>query len=228
MQNPIRDWAPNDPRWLIPGGLFTLLVVGLLVWLHVFGEIQVEGTDLGLQYDGVLYTESMPDSVPENLKIADERLPENLKFPRDAKGELAVQWGGASQMCKGSIDGEEVEFLCEPGWITVVLWDAKMASCTGDACEAGMAFWDPTKRTCTIMLPPTTEDALPLDALTAEEPVDLPLDIDAMVLAHEAVHCRRGSPGHAFTGIFGPFYSIPTGHLMHPNTLKMGWRTEGL
>jgi hypothetical protein len=228
MKNPIREWAPNDPRWLIPGGLFTLFVVGLLVWLHVFGEIQVEGEHLDITYAGVIYTEGMPDSVPENLEIADSKLPEHLKFPRDENKDPVVQWGGATQNCKGEIDGAPVEFPCLDGWVTIVLWDAKMASCTDDDCEAGMAFWDASKKACTIMLPPTTQDALPISLLTASEPPDLPPDIDAMVLGHEWVHCRRGTPGHAFTPIFGPFVSEPTGHLMHKSTLKMGWRTEGL
>ena len=71
-------WQANDPRWLVPAGAFTLLVVGLLVWLHVFGEIYVEGENHDVTYAGIIYTDEVPDSVSNDHSVADSALPELL------------------------------------------------------------------------------------------------------------------------------------------------------
>lgn len=221
-------WLPNDKRWMFFFIPFLTLVVGLLLWLHIFGVPRMEGEVTSLtDYKGFILTTSAPQYVEENLELVDSRLPPAFKLPRASDGKLSVIHADPPGNCRGELDGVEVELPCEPGWVTVVLWHQKMANCLTGDCEAGKAFWDGSS--CILMLPPTLEDALPVEMLTAEDGVfALPPKAEALAVAHEWVHCRRRVPGHVYTPIFGPFISIPTGHLMHPNLLKQGWSTKGL
>lgn len=221
-------WAPNDKRWLIPFGIFFSFVVGLLLWLHIFGVPQMEYEGHDFTYEGVVILESTPSWFVENMALMDSKLPDGYRFPRDEEGKFVIKYEEPEETCTGDIRGDRAEFPCELGWVTVVLWDEHMANCDlSDNCETGIAFWDESGSKCVIMIPPKISDALPLGMATSEDAKGLPVNAEALVGAHEWVHCKRGD-GHVFTKILGPFYSIPTGHLMHPSTFKSGWGTEGL
>ena len=222
-------WAPNDKRWLFLFVPFLLLVVGLLLWLHLFGVPTMENGDSNdLQYDKVILTSSAPAWVEEKgIPSARKKLPKKYAIPD------VVEHREAENNCTGTLDGEKYEYPCEPGAITYVIWDQKLAWCNDESCEAGVAFWhtDGPKPSCTIMVPPDLQMAIPLDQMFGENGelgAELPPDAEGLLVGHEHIHCKRGKPGHIFTPIFGPLYSVPTGHIMHPNFLKSGWGMEGL
>lgn len=216
----------SNRRWLFIFVPFLALVVGLLVWLHAFSSPQMEHEGLELQYEGVLIADRAPSWFERDLELMDSHLPEGFKFPR-RDGKIVVEHGTPEQNCSGKLQGESYGYPCRDGWVTVLLWDEKIAACADDDCEVGVAFWHTYGPKCSIMIPPRVEDSLPASLLVSDDPPTLPENIEAMVGAHEYVHCLRGK-GHAFTRLFGPFYSYPTGHLMHPSVLGMGWETQGL
>lgn len=218
-------WAPNDKRWLYIFFPFLLIVVGLLVWLNACGVPQMEGEDAEKVYEGILVSELAPEWVSRDLELIDSHLPEHRKLPRDEEGELVVEFGEPDKMCTGEHEGEEIQYPCKDNWISFVPWDQRLSSCTENDCEAGISRWSGSA--CTIMVPNEVEDVLPIEVMTLDGGPDLHNEVEAILATHEIVHCQRGE-GHIVTPIAGPFVSIPSGHIMHPSVLELGWRNEGL
>lgn len=220
-------WSPNDKRWLLFFIPFLLLVAGTMLLLHLFGQpVMEDGESKDLQFDRVILTSSTPDWVEEEaLPLVRQRLPEAYAVPE------TVEHRDADSVCEGTFEGDRYEYPCEPGAITYMVWDQKMASCSDDDCPAAMFFLNNinSNPSCTIMVPPDIEMALPIEAsLTGDGRAVLPPDAGALAVAQEHIHCKRGSAAHIYTPIFGPVYSLPTGHVMHPSILHAGWGVEGL
>lgn len=202
--------------------IFTPGVIGLLLWLHLFGQPVVEDIS-DFVPAGIVLATGTPQWAFDGLDGADRNLPDDYRMPHTRQGVLYAGYGDTSKVCSSDWKGELIQFPCRPGWVTLTLWDQKIASCNDDDCEVAVAFpvGDPVS-SCTIMVPPSITLALPAEADTTA----LPVDVEEKVLAHEYLHCLGKQ--HVYTPIFGPFISRPTGHLMHPSVYGLGWSSEGM
>lgn len=233
-------WSSNDKRWLYFAGPFTGFVVGSLVCLHTSEpetEVFLPGPDVACvedtsecvlsefyttNYQSLVVDTTVPEWVHDAIPTVRARMPEGYELPgsymRLSKYDVGL---GGMMMCEHP--GHTEPLPCVKDSIVITLWDRDMAECSGDKCEIGHAYLG--EDWCTIMLPPSVEDALPISVLTDPE-VNIPPDLAEMVLGHEWIHCR--GVGHVRTTLIGPIYSIPTGALMHPNALKSGWGHHGI
>lgn len=217
---------------LVVGSIFTVFVVGLLLYLHFFGQPDTEVAHQGFVPEGIVFDIGAPKIARENLDLVDKHLSEiGYGLPRK-DGKINVGEGGI-QICEGTLEnGEKISYPCRPGWVVVTLWDKRMINAED---EAGKAMWKGDHPDhCTIMLPPRVEDSLPIELVSpgfdaegnVSSGVTLPPEIDAIVEAHEYLHCR--GVGHVFTPLPWPFYAIPTGSIMNPSALKAGWGVQGI
>ena len=209
-------------KWF--GFAFTALVVGLLIYLHVFATPVVPQ----LRQPSA-NTPDMWVCQEDPLEWVDEELFGKVKKFWDDHGHSI---GGFKRVPCSSIKRCGLEdrrtVLCDPDNIVVSLRDQWFEEDhAGETLisfdkESGKTLW------AAILLPSKIlgPDNLPAvgDGGAAELSF-LPSDAEALVVAHEVGHWFGYD--HVVTRIAGPFISQPTGHLMHRSILKSGWGDEG-
>ena len=213
------------------GLVFTALVVGLLVYLHVFAEVQVPllsvKTDDGEVFQVTETHLGDQEDLPDFLICGNEVdwLDEDyiVMMARNTWSDLGYQVNvprrvECNNLCEHGDEGRLVP--CEPGAVVVSLRDQYFSEDhwgeTLVHAVDGKIVW------ATILLP---GDIFGPDDL--EDDRVLPQDVHALVLAHELGHWWGFD--HAFTPIIpGVLDAHPTGHLMNDDGYSMGWSTDGI
>lgn len=203
------------------GLAFTAVVVGLLVYLHVFGQPVVPKP------------RTQASAVPD-LLVCEGEIPwvtdEVVDKVRTFWKEHGHPIGPMKRVPCGSLGtcmvSEERILPCSRGNIVVALRDQQFdEEHAGETVyvvhrDTGMTDW------ATILLPnKILPPAAPPGADLDEAPL-LPLDVEALVLAHEIGHWFGYE--HVTTDLPGPFFAEPTGHLMTRGLQKLGWGDAGL
>lgn len=197
----------------IVGGLFTLLVIGLLLYGHL-STVEVPRKNLWATPPKILICDSAPSWVQkdsEEFQKAKELL-ESIGYP-----VAGVEVGICDHMCP--VEGGEVP--CRDGYITITSWKSWQSQ-----DHAGQCFWpNPTPSAWAAIRVP--EVVMGPDDPRFEGM--FPAEVKAKVLAHELGHCLGGFD-HALGPKlpFGARLNSPTGHVMNPNAFKVGWDTEGM
>lgn len=217
----------TQKRSLLIGGLFTLLVVGLLIYLHSQPVQHEEVVPDKVVVD--VETKKAPgiwvcDGNIEPPYCKGEELAEALSFWADLGCAVeAVDTGPCPDVCTFTYeeDGEqqETKLPCKSGWTSVVpvqYWEGEthvgrtyLPKGDGDAVIAIAkidAAWDPTVE---IERPP------------------LPDDITKLVCAHEIGHSFN--KGHTYTEVGNTgVVARKKGEIMHPSIFDVGWSASGL
>lgn len=219
-------WKPNDPRWLIPGGLFTLLVVGLLMYLHL-SNAETVPKQRQWTHEKSIYVCEAPKWVEESFEEALDLV------------KPWVRYSAVMRLSGSCADAADVDTSCTYGDRTVpcvtgatVVTTADQHFDFGDMEEGGHG--DETlakveKETgnivsVTILFP---EDLQSIRAVGPNlELADWPPDVQVLVIAHALLHAEGYD--HVVNDLPGPFYAEPTGHIMARSIGKLGRSTEGL
>ena len=203
-----RKFAP------IFGVVLSVVVIGLLIYLHVFATPTVPKP------------RSQSNSTP-NVIVCDGDVPwvtdDTVNVARTfwnahgyTMGPTVRQSCATLRQC--TTDGRMVP--CSPGNIVVSLRDKWFSE---DHAGETLAVSDKTSgdtQWATILLP---SKIIAPDNINAPP---LPLDVENLVFAHEVGHWFGFD--HVETRIAGPFIAEPTGHLMTKSVFKQGWGDAGL
>jgi hypothetical protein len=206
-------------KWF--GLAFTALVVGLLVYLHVFGTPVVPQLRQPASNtpDMWVCTEDGLDWVDEDLF---KKVDEFWTAHGHPIGVLKRVPCASIAQCEF---GDRRMAPCEPNNIVVALRDKWFDE--EHAGETLSVFDVNTRKTrwSTILVPKKILGPDGFGEFGAEVPM-LPPDAEAIVMAHEVGHWFGYD--HVVTRIAGPFFSEPTGHVLNRSIMKAGWGAEGL
>jgi len=193
----------------IAGGAFTAVVVGLLLFLHLGGKVEVPRFAEPLSGAKRIYLcKGAPAWVA--LELADAQA-----FWKKHGAVYGTVEKNADCPATCQIDGRAV--ACHEGAITIDLRDQAF----DQEAHAGETLWvkqGERLRWVTLLLPDKIEPP--------EGGASLPKDINALVLTHEMGHAE--GLDHSLTRISKGAISHKTGEVMNPATSGLGWGAAGL
>jgi hypothetical protein len=209
---------------LMIGVPFTLLVVGLLVYLHLFATPTVpKPRDQGDVVPDLLVCEGEVPWLTE--KEADKA----IQFWKDHGHPMGVYKRvpcGSLEQCK-TTEEKPRTMPCSRGHIVVSLRDQRFddehlgETVTVYDEKTGKVMWS------AILLPSAL---LPPEGTVNEEGVlevpEFPADVKDLVVTHEIGHWFGHD--HVQTPLPGPFFAEPTGHILTRSVFKQGWGDAGL
>lgn len=204
------------------GWAFTALVVGLLIWGHLFARLVVPLTQPWEEdvTPSVGVCEDAPDFAEEELDRVVDALAERGHIPDHVEPERIP----CTETKTVDDDGVERIIPYKEGWILITLRDQAFDE---DHMGETHRWWkkdaEGVQRTyaATILLPSVI---LGPDDPTSE--LELPQDAEFLVLLHEYVHAWGYD--HVYTRLVGPFFMEKTGHTMTRSIYKGGFNLEGV
>lgn len=189
------------------GVLFTALVVGLLLYLHLAPVI----TPQDREWQGVptlWVCSAAPIWVDTELEPA-------VEFWRERGMDIEVKEGRIA-----CFDNCNTGYACAPNTILVDLVDTRFND-EEHMGETRSRDVSGRLEAATIFLP---------TVLYTENPLrqqELPADAKRLLLAHELGHALGYD--HTYTPILGDWLvSHKSGHIMHPSIFSAGWSHEGI
>ncbi len=199
---------------LAGGATFITLVVGLLLYLHLGGKVEVPRTVEPLAGTKKVYVcEGAPDWVYAEL-------PDAMEFWRSH----GVSYGAVIEdaQCPPACSIGERLVPCREGGITIDLRDQPYVDDHAD--ETLRKSVDGKLKWATILLPRGILPSEEADAPTLSK------DVDALVLAHALGHAEgfEHSVTRITRGKNAGAVAHKTGELMHPKLHHLGWGTAGL
>lgn len=204
----------------IYGSIFTLLVAGLLVYLH----------SQDVQHDEVVpgkeVIDEVTDKAPGLWACADAPYCSGEMLARVANrweelGYEVVELGGGEcpDVCTFLLEDVAVELPCKKGWTSITLADA-----WSSASHNGRTYMPVDDGDVVITLSAVIEAG---DPTAGVEQAPLPEDIEELICAHEVGHSFN--IGHEYTPVGGTgVVARKEGQMMHPDTVKLGWGDAGL
>ena len=198
----------------------TALVVGLLLYLHLGAKPEVSQRDFPSDHPDIIRCEGQVEWV-------DEAAPKAMDYWRE-HGRLvgALRVEPCDTLCDWTGDDKILRHIpCDPDDIVVALWDdvfdtEHVGKTITRISADGDALWS------TILVPSEFGPAGLLGGDELGSAAEFPAGVESLVLTHEMGHWF--GLGHVKTHIVGPFYAVPSGHIMHPNVYKVGWGDAGI
>jgi hypothetical protein len=210
---------------LVVGLSFTTLVVGLIVYGNFFASSSHQ-VNFTWEQQPTLY---VCDTAPDWAKPGKEPLTKALAF-WEAHGWTFenIEVGPCSESCMVKNDkGKTLTVTCNKGMVTLDLMDQWFSTEHAGLCRypAGVdvmrgSHW------ATILVPGAIFGS---DEINEEgSGPTLPLDAEALVLAHEVGHCLAGLGHNQGPPVGCVRLNSKTGALMNPSLYNSGWVDEAL
>lgn len=196
------------------GGLFTLCIVGLLVWAHLFATLETPLTSPWEDPPKVAVCEGAPGFVGAELDRVVTTLEERGLSPAEVL-EDPIPCNTTKVVEE---NGSERPIPYQEGMILIALRDQFFSE---EHAGETIRWWEEgpngERRTlaATILLPSMI--------LGSDDPMSdkrLPSDAEYLVLLHEYVHAWGYD--HVVTRVFGPFRMEKSGHLMTRSIFDAG------
>jgi hypothetical protein len=244
-------WAPNDKRWLIPGGIFTAAVVGLLLYLNLSNAEEVPRVQFEGDEEGEVVEAHWSDSKPLYVCEAPDWVAGNAKRAVEFVKPLGITYSDVVVLdgpCSGLANTKQCTYEtksgartvdCVEGGIILTLADSGYNFGTmeegghGDETLLSVDYSNGEIEHVTALFPADLEDIKAIvfndDAAMGESMIseaDWPVDAEFLVVTHALIHAEGYD--HVVNRLFGPFFSEPTGHIMARNIVKLGESTAGL
>lgn len=210
---------------LMIGVPFTLFVVGLLLYLHLFGTPTVaKRWDQDVEVPDLLVCEGEVPWVTEEVANT------AIKFWKEHDHPMGVYKRvpcASLEQCK-TTDAKPRTLPCSRRDIVVSLRDQQFAE---EHLGETVTVLDPTGKVnwSAIMLPAVLlEPEMPIMDENGQllDTPEFPPDVEALVLTHEIGHWFGYD--HVVTPLPGPFFAEPTGHILTRSVFKQGWGDAGL
>lgn len=207
----------SKQRGLVAFSIVTAIVVGLLVYLHLFGSPYVPQPQRW-SHSKNLY---VCDTAPEYAH--DERRVEALELVKSVVtyDEIVDTKCDSEHGFEKCTFEDDRELWCKRGHVVLDLDDGKVDHFHLDET---LSLWDleTNHLNAVVILVPSKMDP----PVHIDPDAEYPPNIEMLVLAHSFVHADGYD--HVRTDLFGPFSSIPTGALMNPKAVYMGDSLIGL
>lgn len=189
---------------------FTVLVVGLLGYLHIVAHAVTPQDDAWIMEPRVYVCSDAP------LWVDSEAVSHAADFWRQNGDEIMTVRNGRIDCSRLCDLGSAGQVKCSDRAILIsgatARLDPRHAGLSTRASESGVIQW------ATIEVP----------SVYQTDDVDddfLPVDFYQLLLTHELGHAL--GYGHTYTPA-GPLRAHKSGHIMHPETTEVGWDTEGI
>jgi hypothetical protein len=216
-----------NKKLIIPaiGAVFTVGVIALLVYLHLFASLVVPKTANVVSAKPEVW---VCDSIHLSW-ITESDLTKALSFWKSHGyefGEVSYHKDCSSIPMCFKDDERTTKIACQSDVILLVLagqhFDPNHLGETTVYVEGQRQEWGTIELPSQV--PPSVVSIAGEDDLL--NTVTYPKDIQSLVLAHEIGHWLGYQ--HTYTTILGPIHSENTGHIMSPKASTIGWDAEGI